>query len=361
MTTIETPSTAKTYNHLFFLDNLRVVLIMLVIAHHVGQAYGPTGGWWPIQEAERSAILGPFFTVNRSFFMSLFFMISGYFTVMSVDRWGPRAFIKDRSLRLGLPVLSFGLVMVPLQLFVFESDSAWPLEVGHLWFLEHLLIFSAVYALWRMISKKSIQDEQTQVNPPGYLRIVVFALALAVVSAVVRIWFPIDRWVYLLGFIKVAFADVPRDLSFFIIGLVAYRRNWILSFPKKDGMVWLGVGVTLAVVMYAYAMAGRDILYLSDIQLGIIYPIWESLLCCGMCIGLTVLFREYFNTQGNLGKVMAKNQYAAYIIHPIIVLLFQDILLSLYLPPFIKFVLATLASVPVTFLVSNWIRKPLRL
>jgi peptidoglycan/LPS O-acetylase OafA/YrhL len=71
---------------LYFLDNLRIGLTILVIAHHVGQAYGPTGGSWPIQEPARAAVLGPFFTVNRSFFMSLFFLISGYLMVMSYDR-----------------------------------------------------------------------------------------------------------------------------------------------------------------------------------------------------------------------------------------------------------------------------------
>jgi glucans biosynthesis protein C len=349
----------KASTHLYFLDNLRVVLVMLVIAHHVGQAYGPTGGWWPIQEAARSPVLGPFFTVNRSFFMSLFFMIAGYFTVMSVDRRGPRIFIKERLQRLGYPVLAFALVMIPMQLFVFRSP-AWLVEVGHLWFLEHLLIFSVVYALWRMNSK-SDSESKPQADPPGYGRIVAFAFLLAIVSAVVRIWFPIDRWVYLLGFIKVAFADVPRDLSFFIIGLIAYRQNWILRFPKKEGFVWLAVGVTLAVAWYVYALIGKDYLPLSDIQLGIIYPIWESLLCCGMCIGLTVLFREYFNSQGNLGKVMAQSQYTAYILHVLVVLLFQFMLLGLDFSPFVKFALATIASIPVTFVVSNWARKPLGL
>ena len=349
----------KTSNHLYFLDNLRIALIVLVIAHHVGQAYGPTGGAWPIMEAARSPVLGPFFTVNRSFFMSLFFMIAGYFTVMSVDKHGSRAFIKDRSLRLGLPTLFWALMMIPLQLFVF-SAPAWPLEVAHLWFLEHLLIFSVVYAFWRMNSK-SDGEPKPQANPPGYGRIIVFAFLLAIVSAVVRIWFPIDRWVYLLGFIKVAFADVPRDLSFYVIGLAAYRQNWILRFPKKDGFVWLAVGVTLAIVWYVYALSGKNILHLSDIQLGIIYPIWESLLCCGMCIGLTVLFREYFNLQGNLGSILAKSQYAAYILHVPVVLLFQSLAIGLDWSPFLKFTLVTILSVPTTFLVSNWVRKPLGL
>jgi surface polysaccharide O-acyltransferase-like enzyme len=304
-------------------------------------------------------VLGPFFTVNRSFFMSLFFMIAGYFTVMSVDRHGPRAFIKERSLRLGLPTLLWMLMMIPLQVFVF-SAPAWPLEAAHLWFLEHLLIFSVVYALWRMISKSG-REPTAQAAPPGYLWIVIFAFLLSIVSAVVRTWFPIDRWVYLLGFIKAAFADVPRDSSFFVIGLIAYRQNWITRFPKKDGLVWLAIGVTLGIAWYVYALVGRNILHLSDIQLGIIYPVWESLLCCGMCIGLTVLFREYFNSQGSLGNVLAKSQYAAYIFHVPVVLLFQFLLIEPALPPFIKFAAVTLLSVPTTFLFSQWVRKPLGL
>jgi fucose 4-O-acetylase-like acetyltransferase len=351
---------------LYFLDNLRVAIIILVIAHHVGQAYGPTGGWWPIQEITRAPILGPFFTVNRSFFMSLFFMIAGYFTVMSCDTKGPRAFIKDRLLRLGLPVLVFGLIMIPMQLFVFappegKSTSAWPIDVGHLWFLEHLLIFSACYAMWQLIRKDRAATEHNLVNPPGYLSILIFALALAVVSAVVRIWYPIDKWVYLLGFIRVAFADVPRDLSFFIIGVIAYRQGWLLRFSKGTGYVWLLVGTILAGLWYVYALGLRDVLSISGTAMGIIYPIWESFLCCGMCVGLTILFRERFDFQGRLGKAMAQSQYAAYIFHVPVVILFQLLILDFDLPPLAKFALVVLVSVPTTFLFSNWIRKPLHL
>ncbi|HOG46891.1 MAG TPA: hypothetical protein PLJ35_03290 [Anaerolineae bacterium] len=41
---------------LYYLDNLRVALTVLVIAHHVGQAYGPTGGYWPVQEVARAPL-----------------------------------------------------------------------------------------------------------------------------------------------------------------------------------------------------------------------------------------------------------------------------------------------------------------
>ena len=105
-------------NRLFYIDNLRVAITILVIAHHVGQAYGPTGGYWPVQGAARAALLGPFFTVNRSFLMSLFFMISGYFMVFADERSGQAAFVKSRLIRLGVPFLVYSIVMVPLRVFM---------------------------------------------------------------------------------------------------------------------------------------------------------------------------------------------------------------------------------------------------
>ena len=165
---------------LYFLDNLRIALTILVIAHHVGQAYGPTGGSWPIQESARAAILGPFFTVNRSFFMSLFFLISGYLMVMSYDRGRPGSFLRGRLLRLGVPLVVFFTLVIPLQQYLChchigdlkgvgfwqyytwhyfgagEPPAGWQgpprpeMNFGHLWYVEHLLVFSLCYAGLRL-------------------------------------------------------------------------------------------------------------------------------------------------------------------------------------------------------------------
>jgi peptidoglycan/LPS O-acetylase OafA/YrhL len=112
-------STPEIRPRLFFIDNLRIGLIALVVAHHAGQAYGPTGGWWYIINPERASVLGAFFTVNRSFFMSLFFMISGYFLPQSFDRKG-RSFLGDRFSRLGIPLLVFFFVVIPVMMYAYH-------------------------------------------------------------------------------------------------------------------------------------------------------------------------------------------------------------------------------------------------
>ena len=373
------PPAARRTGRLYFLDNLRIALTILVIAHHVGQAYGPTGGSWPIQEATRADILGPFFTVNRSFFMSLFFMISGYLMVMSYDRSRPLAFVKGRILRLGVPLVAFFFLFIPLQQYLchcwsgdMESMSfrryyvdsylgfvTHPeMNFGHLWYVEHLLIASLCYAGLRAAWRRPSPTNPTGTKLPGVLAVVLFALVLALTSATVRISHPIDRWSGFLGFIQVAFADVPRDLSFFVLGAVAYRRQWFLGLSNSAGRIWLAVGVALAVLWYAYSLGLRQVLPISKATMGVVYPIWESLLCCGVCIGLLALFRERLNYQGRWTKAMADGQYAAYLFHVPVVVLIQFAIMDIALPPFAKFLLVTAVGVPVTFLLAHWIRRP---
>ncbi len=351
---------------LYYLDNLRVALTVLLIAHHVGQAYGPTGGAWPIQEAARADILGPFFTVNRSFFMSLFFLISGYFTAMSYDAKSGWPFVKSRLLRLGLPLLVFALLMIPLEIFVFGAPGpngmgkAWPIDVGYMWYVEHLLLFSLGYALWRAILGRR-REPGVEPRPLRVWHVLVFSAILAPVLAAVRIAFPIDRWDYLLGFFRVAFSDLPRDLSFFVVGIVAFRRGWLKSMSAKAGRNWLVVGVALAAFWYAYALGLYKLLPLEGVAFDVVRVTWEAFLCSSLCIGLVILFREHANWSGGLARALGKSQYAAYIFHVPVILAFQYTVLSLSMPPFAKFALVTVASVPATFAIANAVRRPLHL
>jgi glucan biosynthesis protein C len=94
-----------------YIRYLRIALVCLVVAHHAGQAYGPTGGAWPVRNPGTILILGPFFAVNAAFFMGLFFLISGYFVAGPLARQGPAAYARGRLVRLGIPLLVMMLVV----------------------------------------------------------------------------------------------------------------------------------------------------------------------------------------------------------------------------------------------------------
>jgi len=71
----------------------------LVVIHHIAIGYGG-GGDWGIKEIPTDGIspilLTLFNILNQSFFMSLFFLLSGFFIPGAYDKKGPITFIKDR-------------------------------------------------------------------------------------------------------------------------------------------------------------------------------------------------------------------------------------------------------------------------
>ena len=362
-TTISAPISTR----MAFFDNLKILMMVMVIVHHVGQAYGPIGAWWPIQEPTRAEVLEPFFMVNRSFGMSLFFMIAGYFTALSCERSGPAGLVRKRLQRLGIPLLGFSLLMILLQVFVFgllrtgKLGPVWPVDVIHFWFVQHLLLYSLGYAVWQSLRHGAKVGTIRPTSPPKYGVILAFAIGLALATAIVKTWYDTDEWIYLFGYIRIAPADLPRDLSMFLVGTLVYRKGWVSRFSSKAGRAWLVMGLTLACFWYVYALCLTDVLVFSDAVWGLLLPLWESLLCCSMCIGLTVVFRDSMNSQTPLAREMAQSAYAAYMLHIFIAIFFQFLAIRMTAPTLIKFFIVSLITVPVSFMFASLVRRPLRL
>ncbi len=379
----EEPRTSR----LFFIDNLRICLIILVVLHHAGQAYGP-GGWWAFENHERTRMLGAFFTVNRSFFMSLFFMISGYFLPASYDRKGGTAFLRDRLHRFGIPLLVFFFLVFPVINYVYYlnfrgyghipfaeyywnvyfgmagkpsgwAGPDWPdRTLGHLWFVEHLLLFAVCYRLWRLLPFGRAGFAGGNDAPPRTGTIVVFALALAAVTFMVRVSHPIDRWSVVLGFIPLQFGDLPRDLSFFLIGILAYRRNWLHAMPEKTGRAWLLLGVSLAAGYYFLHLAGYRCFSAGGLDVkSFVFALWEAFLCTGLCIGLPVAFREHCNGGGRFSEHLAADTYGVYLLHVPVVVALQYTMGYADLGALGKFSLVSLSAVILTFLLADALRR----
>jgi hypothetical protein len=369
-----------TKTRLDYVDILRVALVMLVVAHHAAQAYGPTGGSWPITNPTISPVLGPFFAVNAMFFMGLFFLISGYFVPRSFDRKGGVSFMKGRVVRLLIPALFFGwLIFAPL-IYLAQGESmslveyvqymygmSWQLPYIHLWFLLHLVLYSTGYLLWRQ-TRKGQNEEESAVPLPTTLIILIFIIALALVSFVVRIWYPIDVWVPLFYVIPAEVAHLPQYVALFAVGILAYRGDWLNKFSTRSGMIWLGIGLFAAVAFYVYSLWGArlvyDVLGTGIIETGgldwrsLVFSTWEAFVCVGLSIGLLILFRERFSKKpGVLMAAMIGAAYVVYIIHLLVVIGLQAGFESVDLGPFIKFVLVTVLAIALSFPIGYLIRK----
>lgn len=105
----------------FDLDNLRTFLTVLVIVHHTAISYGGEGGWFyksPLFDSPRSPPLFVLTAVDQTFFMGLFFWISGRVSAQSLEHSpaGTARFAKTKLLRLGLPAVVYTVVIQPFTM-----------------------------------------------------------------------------------------------------------------------------------------------------------------------------------------------------------------------------------------------------
>ena len=120
-------------------------------------------------------------------------------------------------------------------------------------------------------------------------------------------------------------------------------------------------GLLLGMFWYLYAWRSPEPVSIPTGGAGLLYAIWESLLCSGMCIGLVVLFRDFANVRSPLLAELSRSQYLAYVIHVIPVLALQAAALALPISPLAKFVLVTITAVPLVFVVASLLRRPLKM
>ena len=90
--------------------------------------------------------------------------------------------------------------------------------------------------------------------------------------------------------------------------------------------------------------------------------LWESFFCAGTCIGMTVLFRERFNSHGRISKFLSDNAFTVYVFHPPILIACAILLHPLAWPALAKAALLTCLAAAGSFAASALIlrKSPLR-
>ncbi len=372
---------APAAGRLLFVDNLRVFLTILVILFHLMITYAGTGSWYYTEGREdliTGAIGAWFLTVTQAYFMGLFLLISAHFVPGSYDRKGAVRFLKDRFIRLGIPVALYSWIVRPVLAYLdpirfpVSRPPFWSyvtgtyfrqqpvLGAGPLWFIEALLIFSVLYVLWRSLiwgrAGKPVADSRL----PDDRWIALFAIVLGVPAFLLRIWLPLG-WNFVP--LNLQFPFFVQYIALFIVGLIAYRRNWLLNLPERTGRFWLRVALVSVLLFWPLALGGGALQHGLDPFRGglhwqaLAYALWESLLGVSMCIGLVYVFRRYRGQQGRLAHFLSRNAYTAFLIHEVVIVAIAYAVRNVAIYPLVKWALVALVAVPLCFALSAPLRR----
>jgi len=361
----------------YFADTLRASVVALVVLHHLAVVYAGNVPFYyvePTADVLAFVVLIVFELLNQAWFMGLLYLLSGYFLPSSFERKGLKSFTKDRLIRLGIPLLVFTFVLNPLTYFtgvphiqaalLAKKGITLPLpwtayfsavSPGPLWFVALLLVFDFGYAAWRVFPRNRAERNGRTYSVPTGRTVAAFILLLGAATYLMRIVVPIGQ--YVLFFPTLSY--LPQYLGLFIVGVVAYRGDWLRGIPSSLARRAFAVAIvaTLVVIPFTLLMAPTTFVGRGSWQ-SAVYALYDSTFAVGMSLCLIALFRRFFNSSGGLWRLVSQQSYAVYVIHPPIIIAVTAIVLQgLTIEPLLKFGLAAVISVPACFAGGYLVRR----
>lgn len=334
-----------------YMNNVKIFLTNLVIIHHAAwidlpgmarlKLFGLNNWWFALSTA--------FLSINQTYFMALFFFFSGYFVPKSFDKKGKYFFLFERFKRIGIPWALSMLVINPYILgglsYGMDSttvDNPNPtfvpdfLNVGVVWFLLILLLFSTIYAI------VCGNEWSPTIKCPSLLGFAAIALVLGVVSGCLVLLTPgyyavIRFYPSLFSVPAVAVRMLPIYSTMYWGGAVAQRNGWMETIKENSSIAIKAVlysGLLFVPLMVVYCFNIE--MFFRAVQQAMENPetphswylVWgynffecfiTPWLAVYLSLATTLVFLLYVNKRFFCTRFFSKAMYTAYIIHlPII-------------------------------------------
>jgi Acyltransferase family len=374
---VQAPSKAKARN--FSIDRTRTFLTLVVLIHHAVIPYTYFGHTDPKYWIGFDCVV----LATDSFFMAMFFFLSGLFVWPSLGRKSPGTFFHDRLLRLGLPFAIAAFTVIPVAYyaislrqhpdvgfaeFYWKTITVGPWPSGPVWFVWVLLVFDLTASLLYRISP-TLLDPINRLSLRGYDRPANFWLFLVVVTAVLyipaRVYFGAGRW-FTLGPFDVQASRVLLYAAYFFLGAGIGAANFdrgLLSPAgrlAKSGWGWAIVTLIPYCLMWGLIGIKREILGNP-----VILPNWYEasyglfFVAFSAAILFTILayFLRFKRSGWSVLDPMQSAAYGIFLVHYPIVLWLQYWLFDFDIPAIVKAVVALVLTVVLSWAATAALRR----
>ncbi len=355
-------------NRMYFFDNLRAFVIILVVVLHASMtymAYAPT--WWYVLDPNNDAAFTQLVLLIDVPIMPMLFFIAGYFALPSLQKRGVRSFLKDKLIRIGIPWVFGVLFLAPLTTYMIYFSRHVPM--GYLqfwatdfwgkmyqqsvyWFLGILLglfvVLSFVYS-----RSQRLRASTPHISVPSRQPFVWFVILTTIPFLAINLFFPIDNWshIYLFVFQPVR---VPLYMGYFILGLYAERRGWFTADgfqPPLDA--WAG----MCFISGLGYLACRWTDAAPNPLLTLVTAILFNVFCLSSLVASVMLFRQKVNSARGIWRSLAVNSYGIYYFHPLILYPLAYLFIPISLLLFFKALALILLALALTWSVSALVLK----
>ena len=367
------PVTAK---RVLFFDQIKALMIALVIAVHVFLAF--LGDWLGVHIAMSSSPHSLFVGVavwvmsfSNTFFMCMLFLLSGYFVPRSVHKKGVLRYLQDRLLRLGLPFVGGMLLINNVSVLLGRLSPASPLatlpwrdmplnHVMVLWFLLVLFAFDLLYCAWvRLRGDRFAID--TSVPTPKLRSWLISAVVLAFLEVLmVR---QTDLWSVLvrspLDGLGVQGMHVFTYAFLFFLGCKASFHRWLERLDAHLVVRWFRFSVVLALSLLVLdvVLAFNGAISTQAGKLSVLVSLLNPFIGWGVMAYLLLWFQRNENRCGQWLATAGVDSFGAYIIHPLVLVVVLEAIGFIGLNHWLIYLAATALGIVISFGLSHQLRR----
>lgn len=355
---------------LYFFDNLRAFVIVVVIIFHAAIGYmSPPLEWWYVVDIQKHPIFNVFVMNTDVFIMPILFFIAGYFALPALEKKGALLFWQEKNLKIIIPWIAGVLFLAPaITYMIWYSRTNTPPEYfmylktiffspatfnhAHYWFLGDLLLFFLVLtALYNR--KPLIFQRREEPIIPRLDFFPLFGLVTAVTFFIANLFFHADTWFSKLVVISFQPTRFLLYLGYFALGVYGWRNLWFTRSGYKPRLsCWLSAALLMLLIFTAYRIL---IVTTEPIALKAGHALVHSFFCLTAVFAMIGLFHKYCNSKAYLWCRLSANSYTIYYIHQFILLPIAYLVQNMEFNLWIKYLSVSSASVILCFLASEYI------
>ena len=335
----------------FEIDWLRIILILAVFIHHCLMPFNGDG--WHIMNADSSKLLDDIMVYFEQLRLPALFFIAGAGAFLLLNKRTPLAFIKDKLLKLLLPLMVGVILIVPPQTYIENIEqyssylSAYPelmlnFDTNHLWFIEFLFVFMVLaipaHSLLARATTRFRKLEILLINPYAVLTI---GILIGTIRVGMKVLYPQESHSIHNLSLSVFYA------LFFVFGMLFISSNKCWSSFKENRRIYLGILTGVSVVFYVYYIVDFSPYFSLQTR----WSIWWFVCTLVSWIGIATMLgyaQHYLSHDAKLLRKSNQLIYPFYIFHQTVIVLIGYLVIGLDSSVSFKAVILILTSFLVT-------------
>lgn len=385
-----TPIQSTESERILFFDNIRYLMVLLVVVLHAACGHSHYTTWWAVND-DNSVFFDFILRILGVFLMPTLFFIAGYFALPSLHRKGTWPFIKSKLIRLGIPWLIGVVLLGPVRTYIheysrgFEELNLWRLFVinfqdaavlrtgfinsvyqfnhVHFWFLSLLLFFFFVLALLHHQIRQRLETLPSKIRTedPSNKSIYSVLVLVSMVTAVLTLFMfwlftkepGREPWVIVASFVQFQPTRVCLYVICFGLGIYAFHKNWF-SRGKTPGNLIFWIVLTLTLWL-TKEMVLASLISRFTLTLGVIHETIRAFLVFSIIMTLIAFGGKHWQSASRFNRSLAKNSYTIYLIHLVIVFSMQLMMYKWWdVSIYVKFAIGSVSSLILSYIFSEY-------